>query len=138
MLTNITKSKVVHCKKEAYDVYIGRPSKWGNPYSHLLGKGQFHVPTIAEAIEKYEDYLYSSEYLLSQIHTLKGKTLGCWCAPNACHGDILWKFANQYSICENGAKTGCTFFCDFYSMEWPTEATIWHCKRCNKKLEYAN
>ena len=25
-------AKVVHCKKEKYDVYIGRPSKWGNPY----------------------------------------------------------------------------------------------------------
>ena len=28
-------TKVVHCKKELYDVYIGRPSKWGNPFSHI-------------------------------------------------------------------------------------------------------
>ena len=26
---------VVHCKKANYDVYIGRPSKWGNPFTHL-------------------------------------------------------------------------------------------------------
>lgn len=28
-------TKVVHCKKEPYDVYIGRPSKWGNPFTHI-------------------------------------------------------------------------------------------------------
>ena len=28
------KTKIVHCKKEEYEVYIGRPTKWGNPYSH--------------------------------------------------------------------------------------------------------
>ena len=36
--------RVVHCKKEPYDVYIGRPSKWGNPYSHKDNtKAQFKL-----------------------------------------------------------------------------------------------
>jgi len=27
--------RVVHCKREPYDVYIGRGSKWGNPFTHI-------------------------------------------------------------------------------------------------------
>ncbi len=27
-----TTTRVLYCKKEPYDVYVGRPSKWGNPF----------------------------------------------------------------------------------------------------------
>lgn len=30
-------AKIVHCKKDKYDIYIGRPSIWGNPFSHKEG-----------------------------------------------------------------------------------------------------
>lgn len=75
--------KVVHCKKEKYDVYIGRPSKWGNPYE--IGKDG----TRSEVIDKYRKYLRNNQELLGQLGELKGKTLGCWCFPNQCHGDVL-------------------------------------------------
>lgn len=88
-------TKVVHCKNNPYDVYIGRPSKWGNPYSHKENTlAEFKVKSRKEAIEKYESYLLSNPVLMNSIGELKGKTLGCWCKPKSCHGDILAKYAN--------------------------------------------
>ena len=83
------KTKVVHCKKESYDVYIGRPSKWGNPF--VLGKDG----TREEVIQKYEIYLKKNKRLLKDLPELKGKTLGCWCKPQSCHGDVLANLVNK-------------------------------------------
>jgi len=83
------KCTVVHCKKERYDVYIGRPSKWGNPY--LIGKDG----TRKETIKKYRNYLLSNKDLLNDLHELEGKVLGCWCKPKACHGDVLAELVNN-------------------------------------------
>jgi len=83
----MTETRVVHCKRESYDVYIGRPSKWGNPFK--IGVDG----TREEVIEKYRNYIQSS-YLLDHIQELKGKTLGCYCKPAACHGDILVELAD--------------------------------------------
>lgn len=92
--------KVVHFKKEKYDVYIARPSVWGNPYSHKEGTlAEFKVSSRKEAIEKYEEYLLSSQDLLDKLPELKGKVLGCWCKPSSCHGDVLKKYVD---ILENG------------------------------------
>lgn len=85
-------NKVVHCKREPFDVYIGRPSKWGNPYSHKEGTtAQYKTETREEAVQKYEEYLLANPILYSQLSELKDKVLGCWCAPLSCHGDILIK-----------------------------------------------
>lgn len=81
-------TKVVHCKKEKYDVYIGRPYKWGNPF--VIGK----EGTREEVIEKYRTKLLESTILLRDLHELKGKILGCWCKPLACHGDVLATLAD--------------------------------------------
>jgi len=79
--------KVVHCKKEKYDIYIGRGSKWGNPF--ILGKHG----NREEVIKKYENYLLNNVNLMNSLYELKDKTLGCWCKPKSCHGDILKKYA---------------------------------------------
>ena len=75
--------KVVHCKREPYDVYIGRPSKWGNPFE--IGRDG----TREQVIEKFREYLISNQVLMRDLSELRGKTLGCWCKPEACHGDVL-------------------------------------------------
>ena len=91
--------RVVHCKKEPYDVYIGRPSKWGNPFSHLESSKQskYKVATRKEAIESFREWITKGEgkHLLKDLHELRGKTLGCWCKPKSCHGDILLELSNQ-------------------------------------------
>lgn len=79
---------VVHCKKSKYDIYIGRPSIWGNPF--VIGPDGDRDTVIA----KYRDYLLSNKELLDRLPELHGKVLGCWCAPQACHGDVLAELAN--------------------------------------------
>lgn len=93
-------TRVVHCKKEPYDVYIGRPSKWGNPFTHLKTstQAQIQVATRGEAVARYEDYIRNKPELLADLHELKGKTLGCWCKPKSCHGDILVKLIKELNI----------------------------------------
>lgn len=75
--------KVVHCKRESYDVYIGRPSKWGNPFT--IGPDGDRDAVIA----KYTLWIGTQPDLITALPELRGKTLGCWCAPKACHGDVL-------------------------------------------------
>lgn len=75
--------RVVHCKKEDYDVYIGRSSKWGNPYR--IGKHG----TRKEVIEKYRKWILRQPKLLNSLDEICGKVLGCWCVPKACHGQVL-------------------------------------------------
>jgi hypothetical protein len=93
-------NKVVHLKKESYDVYIGRPSKWGNPYTHIPDKktlAKHIVPTREDAVNAYKDYILNGEgkHLLNDLHELKGKVLGCWCSPKSCHGDILMELIEK-------------------------------------------
>lgn len=81
---------VVHCKRSKYDIYIGRGSKWGNPF--VIGKDG----NRKEVIEKYEQYIMKRPDLLNDLHELKGKVLGCWCAPLPCHGDVLVKLVDKF------------------------------------------
>lgn len=88
----MTATRVVNLRQEAYDVYIGRGSVWGNPYTHLpltQTKAMFQVATREEAIACYEDYIWGRRDLLALLPTLKGKRLGCYCAPLKCHGQVL-------------------------------------------------
>lgn len=93
--------KLVHCKREKYNVYIGRPSKWGNPYSHKKeGCTAFYlVESRDEAVELYRKWITEGEgkRLLLDLHELKGKTLGCWCHPQRCHGEVLIELVEKYT-----------------------------------------
>lgn len=76
-------TKVVNLRKEKYNTFIGRPSKWGNPFN--IGKDG----TRKEVVEKYRSWILTQQNLLDDLEELRGKTLGCYCKPLACHGDIL-------------------------------------------------
>lgn len=96
------KTRVVNLYKEKYDVYIGRGSIFGNPYTHLnlaKTKAEFQVSTREEAIEKYKKYFYekieSDIFFKNEILKLKGKILGCYCCPKSCHGDVIADFLNN-------------------------------------------
>ena len=84
-------TRVVHCKQARYDVYIGRPSKWGNP---------FFIPEYgsrAFVIQRYRDWIQTRPELLAALGEIRGKVLGCWCKPEACHGDVLAELADALS-----------------------------------------
>jgi len=89
--------KVVHCRKELCDVYIGRPSKWGNPFTHKEGTtAKIIVASRERAVSRYRDYLRKHPELVEAAKKeLRGKVLGCWCSPLACHGDVLVEVANE-------------------------------------------
>ena len=91
-------SMVVHCKKSRYDVYIGRPGIWGNPY--VIGRDG----NREEVIAKYRRYLEGSPELMARLPELRGRVLGCWCTPKPCHGDILAELANAQA--QPGETTG--------------------------------
>lgn len=95
----------IYTSQESY-VYIGRPGPFGNPhpvfnptkhwtFCKLCNKAH----TRKEAIEAYKTDFYkrikTDTNFLEQIKQLKGKTLGCYCKPQACHGDVIIEFLSQ-------------------------------------------
>jgi hypothetical protein len=94
------KSKVVKVNKEPYDVFIGRPSKWGNPFSIGMDGNRQEVLEMYERwlngeIEAPKHHHWYVPPTKEEILTLKGKILGCFCKPKACHGDILLKIIEK-------------------------------------------
>lgn len=112
MELNIEAPKVVRIRRkngevvQDCDVYIGRQmtqggwklktSKWYNP---------FKVTPECDremAIKKYRKYLLDllqkePENWVKPIIKLKGKTLGCWCKPESCHGDVLVEYCVKFN-----------------------------------------
>jgi hypothetical protein len=71
-------------------VYIGRPSMFGNPFVVGVHGNREQV------IEKYRAWLMTQPDLVHIAKTeLRGKNLVCWCAPAACHGDVLLHIVNE-------------------------------------------
>ena len=93
--------RVVHCKRAKHDVYIGRPSKWGNPFA--IPRGYDRVADPDGILAKYEAYVRGNPRLMADLHELRGKVLGCWCAPQACHGDVLVRMADEESNLTKGS-----------------------------------
>ena len=92
---------VVHCKVKPFDVYVGRGqgSEWGNPFTHLQVQAtaaQFQVATREAAVQKHKEWFLSQPEMVAKAkRELKGKILGCWCAPKSCHAEILAAVAND-------------------------------------------
>lgn len=83
---------------KGYDVWIGRGSKWYNPFSHLPSK----YPDIISVDSREEARMGFIEYvkMMPELQEaarreLKGKVLGCCCKPKWCHGDIWAAIAND-------------------------------------------
>jgi len=97
--------------KDNNNVYIGRcgvlvidnvrfpkeNSIWANPYKIDDSNGI----TRNNVIEKYRTYIIqkieNNDILKQKLLQMKGKTLGCWCKPLVCHGDVLVELINKYS-----------------------------------------
>lgn len=99
-------TRVVNKRKENFDTYIGRGSPFGNPYSHIKDKetkAEFIVETREESISKFREYFYKklveNVIFRRSVENLKGKTLGCFCAPQSCHGDVIKEYLdNDFKI----------------------------------------
>ena len=78
------------------NVYIGRmcrkvpfESKWHNPFR--ISPTSNRPMVVAD----FEQYLRKNDMLLHTLYELSNKTIGCWCAPLECHGDIIVKMYND-------------------------------------------
>ena len=86
------KTTVVHLKKSKYDVYIGRPSPFGNPF--VIGKDG----SREEVIEKYRAHflkLVADPEFRKKLESLRDKVLGCYCHPKACHGHVIAEYLEK-------------------------------------------
>lgn len=74
-----------------YDYYIGRGTIWGNDF--VMQKGD----NRGDIIHAYDDWIHhpAQAELRAQLYKLRGRRLGCSCAPSACHGDVLARMANN-------------------------------------------
>ena len=71
-------------------VYIGKPSKWGNPYKMNRNFNREKVIVL------YREWIIKQiESGKLDIEELRGKDLVCWCSPEPCHGDVLLELANK-------------------------------------------
>lgn len=80
-----------------YDVYVGRGSKWGNPFSHRPSRvaGTIYVKDRAEAVRRHAEWIRTQPQLLAAIPELRGKILGCHCGENdPCHAKTLADLAD--------------------------------------------
>ena len=77
-------------KRPAADrVYVGRPTKWGNPF--VIGRDGTREAVIA----KYRAWILRQPALMAALPELRGKDLVCWCAPERCHAEVLIELANR-------------------------------------------
>lgn len=75
-------------------VRISRPGPWGNPFPLAKGAGEVERAAVISA---YAGWLDGQPELLTRLPELAGKALGCYCAPLACHGDVLSRRINGSS-----------------------------------------
>lgn len=100
MAERVRRQMVKGWKKPANTVYVGRPSRWGNPYRtggqiHLVGKRAGQRADAAVAVDLYRTALLSQPTAIEAIRKeLSGKNLMCWCKlGQPCHADVLLKVA---------------------------------------------
>ena len=84
------------------NVFVGRGSKWGNPFLLAEHKNREEVVRLFK-----EHLLYDKRFkqLKNSISELKGKVLGCWCAPSLCHAEVLHHLAGNCPVYETNNFT---------------------------------
>jgi hypothetical protein len=93
----LPKTLVVNIKVSKYEVYIGRAGKghdgyFGNPF--VLTSDVSRVSILLKYEQWFYDRLEWDPEFKQRIHGLKGKVLGCFCAPKLCHGHIIAEYLN--------------------------------------------
>lgn len=89
----IQRRRVKGWKMPAGAVYVGRPTKWGNPFK--IGPSDNDA-----AVVMYERWLTITpegrQIIAAVKRELRGKDLACWCRlDQECHADVLLRIANE-------------------------------------------
>lgn len=107
-------TEVVNIRKQRSDIYIGRKNSevhFGNPFyltESALAKTK--VDSLEEALKSFHDWLAGiahqdieplrRKWIIENLDSLRGKSLGCFCKPKACHGDIYRVMLGEVSLDE--------------------------------------
>jgi hypothetical protein len=99
---------VVNVRDAECDVYVGRPmpgrrSRYGNPFKTADLKARHNLNDDQArklAVALYRNWVLRSEHadavwIRAHVHELRGKRLGCWCAPLPCHAEVLAELAES-------------------------------------------
>lgn len=97
-------TKVVNIKENNYDSYIGRAGRgrdgyYGNPHPIGYCKLCKRIHDREDSLKEYRIYfnerIEKDVMFKANILLLKGQTLGCFCKPQNCHGDIIADYLNN-------------------------------------------
>ena len=94
------KCTVVNIRREAFDVYIGRAGHvaedgyFGNPF--VVGRDGTRAECITNFQVWFQKRLVEDPEYRRRVLALRGKRLGCFCAPAACHGDVIAAWVNTH------------------------------------------
>ena len=98
MQKRIQRKRVKGWRMPGNTVYVGRPSKWGNPHNPNDYKFKSADQNRHAAVRDYKDDFYSGRLGITAKEVkreLAGKNLACFCALDTyCHGDFLLDLAN--------------------------------------------
>lgn len=90
----VQRSRAKGWRMPANTVYVGRPTKWGNPFKVGDRRDDGQAMDVAEIVVAYEEYLLWGGG--GDIEKLRGKNLACWCPlDQPCHADHLLELAND-------------------------------------------
>ena len=100
MVPRVLNMRRITLAEKTNAVFVGRPSKWGNPFSHIPSDNPHRrvikVASRERAIACYREWLAKHPQLIEDAKKeLRGKHLVCYCAPMRCHADILLEIAND-------------------------------------------
>jgi len=91
----MTEGRVVNVKHSREGEYVGRGTKWGNPF-RIGWDGNRE-----EVIAKFEAWIKTKPELMAALPELRGKVLACHCAPLPCHANVLLKLAAECAAAES-------------------------------------
>ena len=88
----------VNIYKEQFDVYIGRAGRgqdgyFGNPFR--MGNGTSREDAVQKFQKYFAERIEKDSEFRRRVLALKGKRLGCFCKPKACHGDVIADWLNK-------------------------------------------
>ncbi len=108
MPKRIQRKRSAGWKMPANAVYVGRPTKWGNPFvvgetypvaeDGILTDEEHTCTSNADAVAMFRSWADDADHGFDdeEIDDLRGKDLACWCAPDQpCHADVLLEIANR-------------------------------------------
>lgn len=86
-------TRVVHCRREPYDTMIDRTTMFGN--RHYICATCTREQSIERFRKDFNERMETDPDYRRHILALAGLTLGCWCKPKACHGDVIAEYLNN-------------------------------------------